>query len=47
MTDSPDEPTDDVPRWMLVVSAVADVLLTLLKSGGRSRSSGGGDGGDD
>ncbi|WP_367138746.1 MULTISPECIES: hypothetical protein [Streptomyces] len=43
----PDDSTDDVPRWMRVVSVVADVLLSLLKSGGRSRGGSGGDGGDD
>ncbi|WP_424891736.1 hypothetical protein [Streptomyces sp. XH2] len=48
MTD-PDEPTDDVdvPRWMRVVSVTADVLLGLLKSGGRGGRSGDGGGGDD
>ncbi|MFF4219853.1 hypothetical protein [Streptomyces nondiastaticus] len=47
----PDEPADDVdvPRWMRVVSVTADVLLSLLQSGGWGGRSGdgGGGGGDD
>ncbi|MFJ6939499.1 hypothetical protein [Streptomyces sp. NPDC101132] len=31
--------TTDTPRWMRVVSTVADVLLKILASGGKSKGS--------
>ncbi|MEU5126314.1 hypothetical protein [Streptomyces mobaraensis] len=31
MTFTPDNGGSDVPRWMLVVSATADLLLGLIK----------------
>ncbi|MFI0739094.1 hypothetical protein ACH4PU_13540 [Streptomyces sp. NPDC021100] len=31
MTSAPDDEAPDVPRWTLVVSAAADLLLGLIK----------------